>query len=90
MNTSCYINRGYINHVFGDVSAALEDYTTAIRVNPKESIGYNNRSCLYNYFGEYQKAIDDSNSAIKLHAKEASAYAHRGFAKAQLGIVDLP
>ena len=55
-----YINRAYIYKIHGDHTKALEDYETAIQIDPNNDSAHNNRSNLWNFLGEYDKAIKDS------------------------------
>ena len=52
-----------------DYDAAIDAFTEAIRVNPKNASAYNNRGVAYHKKGEYDKAIADCGEAIRLNPK---------------------
>jgi tetratricopeptide (TPR) repeat protein len=58
---------------------AIQDYTEAIRLNPKFAIAYYNRGISYRKKKEYGLAIQDYTEAIRLNAKYADAYNNRGW-----------
>ena len=46
---------------------AIEDYNTAIELDPKNSSAYNNRGFAYFELGEYELAIRDFNEYIRMN-----------------------
>ena len=61
-------------------AAAIEDYTQAIRLNPKYSDAYLRRAIVRYEQGDKQGAITDYNEAIRLNPNTAIAYYNRGVA----------
>ncbi|NJL09841.1 MAG: tetratricopeptide repeat protein [Calothrix sp. SM1_7_51] len=57
-----------------DRQGALEDYTTAIDINPNNALLYFWRSQTYQEMGNQQKAIEDYNTAMSLAPDESIYY----------------
>jgi len=57
---------------------AIDDYTRAIELDPKDTKAYYNRGLAYSNLRQYQKAIDDYTRTIELDPKLAIAYYNRG------------
>lgn len=80
-----YLNRG--GHFYKDKHyvKALDDFSTAIQLNPGYVHAYMNRGIIYMDSKEYEKAIDDINKALDLmcfskeNALAANAFGSRGF-----------
>lgn len=67
---------------------AIETYTLAIELNPKDYALYNNRGAAYHAEGEFQKAIADYTRAAELNPNHFSAYNNRGAAFEDVGDVE--
>jgi tetratricopeptide (TPR) repeat protein len=67
---------------------AIEDYTEAIRLNPKYWSPYYGRGVAYYWKKNYDKAIKDYTEAIRLNPKNASAYIALGDSYSQRGNYD--
>ncbi len=67
---ACYVD-------MGDVDAAIDDYTNAIRLDPKNA-PYRQRAECYDMISEQEKAIADYTAAIRLDPKDATSYVQRG------------
>jgi tetratricopeptide (TPR) repeat protein len=59
---------------------AINDFDTAIKLDPNSASAYRWRGNAYDNKGDYDRAIADYNQAIKLDPKNASAYLNRGVA----------
>ena len=57
---------------------ALECYSKAIELDPKDPILYSNRSAMYFNCGDYDNAIYDAEEAIILKPDYAKAYLRKG------------
>jgi len=57
---------------------AINDYTKAIKIDPKNSEAYNNRGVVYTKSNQYENAIMDHTKAVEIDSKNAVAYNNRG------------
>jgi len=73
--------RGY--HGKGDVARAIQDYTTAISINPSDPLAYHTRALAYQQIGNLELAIADFTRAIDLDPNRFNFYSNRGMAFAQ-------
>ena len=65
-----------------DIDAALNDFTNAIKLNPKYELAYVNRALCRMAQGKWEQAIPDCNKALEINSKQAVAFFVRGCAKA--------
>lgn len=80
-----YNNRGYAYGEAGAQSKAIADYTTSIRLNPRQPYPYNNRGLTYSKLGDYKRALQDYEAALKIDPKYAYAYNNRGLTYQTMG-----
>lgn len=64
---------------------AIEAYSRAIELDPKDEDAYSSRARAYENLGDYQRAIRDYDKAIELNPKDADAYYSRADAYEKLG-----
>jgi tetratricopeptide (TPR) repeat protein len=64
---------------------ALDAYSKAIELSPKDAMVYYNRGNANSKLGNYKQAVDDFDKAIALSPQNAAAYYNRGFAHSKLG-----
>lgn len=57
---------------------AIEEYTEAIKRNPKNHFAYSNRAACYMKLMDWQRGIDDCNTCIKLQPDFVKAYTRKG------------
>ena len=62
-----------------DYDGAIDNYTKAINLDPKNVGFYINRGYVYYKKGDYPQAIKDCTKAIELDPKNAAAYINRGY-----------
>ena len=67
-----------------DYNFQIDNYTSAIRLDPDYAIAYRNRGAAYWKLEEYSSAISDYTSAIRLKPDLANAYYNRGYAYNEL------
>jgi tetratricopeptide (TPR) repeat protein len=85
--SDAYFRRGLAKDNLGLTLDAIEDYTTAINIDPRP-IYFNNRGINRAILGEYEAAVGDYNLAILLDECYGDALINRGYAFAELGRVD--
>src|SRR5262249_1462929 len=56
---------------------AIQDYTEAIKLNPKYVTAFNNRGLIYSQKREYEHAIQDYDNALRLNPKYVLALNNR-------------
>lgn len=64
----------------GDYSNALEEFNTAIQIDPDEMAAYIQRAFTYSVLKDYESAISDYSHVLELNPKLISAYLSRGSA----------
>ena len=79
-NSGYYFDKGRDYGRDGKYQLAINEYTTAIRLNPDASASYNNRGVAYHNLGQYERSIQDYDKAIQIDPTYALAYNNRGVA----------
>jgi tetratricopeptide (TPR) repeat protein/S1-C subfamily serine protease len=64
--------------------ASIQDFSQAIRLNPKYISAYFLRAITYSQIGKFKESIADDDQVIALNPQFASAYANRGLSKNRL------
>ncbi|MGI8438218.1 MAG: tetratricopeptide repeat protein, partial [Chthoniobacterales bacterium] len=72
----------------GAFDLALQGFTKAIAITPKDERLYRDRGGIYLTTGKFQEAVADFSKAIEMDAKDAEAYSGRGAAEAELNQFD--
>ena len=75
-----YLLSGVAHHSQKEYEWALEDYNTALELNPDNAEAYIYRGLVSHNGGEHDLAIEDFNKAIALNPNHADAYYNRGLA----------
>jgi len=70
-------SRGNTHARIGKDDQAIEDFTLAIRHDPKYAAAYNNRGNAYGRKGQVDRALADHNEAVRLVPKSALALKNR-------------
>ncbi len=78
-----YQLRGNAFKEMGDYTAALEDYTRVLALDP-QAYWFNRRGLMYEELKNFEKAAADYARAIELNPQWAVAYNNRGFARLNL------
>lgn len=63
-------------------TGAIQDFTSAIKLNPKHEMAYVSRALCRMTQGEWSLAIPDCNKALQINPNQGVAYFVRGCAKA--------
>ena len=80
-----YYAKGEDYYNDGKYQLAINEFTTAIRLNPNYTYAYGYRGVAYGNLGQHQRAIQDYDKAIQLDPDDALAYNNRGNAYGHLG-----
>jgi tetratricopeptide (TPR) repeat protein len=67
---------------------AIDNYSKAIKINPKFVKAYNNRGIAYIYKKQYDLAVVDFSKAIELDPKNGKAYNNRAIVYSYQGETD--
>lgn len=77
-----YFNRARAYYDGGQYSAAISDYSEAIRIYPAKASHWYSRGAVYSEMDQYASAISDYDEAIRLNPSYVNAYLNRGAAHA--------
>ncbi|MBY0526205.1 MAG: tetratricopeptide repeat protein [Gemmataceae bacterium] len=88
VRAAAYFARGRSYFEAGEYGQAIDQFTKAIQMDPRDAVAYFNRGLAYVAQTEYQEAIADYTSALHLNPRNAMAYYHRGIAHRLLGEYD--
>jgi tetratricopeptide (TPR) repeat protein len=72
-----HYNRGSVYRDRSDYDRAIEDYTAAIRLDPRYAAPHNGRGIAYRYKGDPDRALVDLEAAIRLKADNPSYHHNR-------------
>lgn len=75
---AAYRARGSWKEKKKDYQSALEDFNTAIRLEPRHVESYDYRADVYQSLGDFDKALTDYNMATRIDPTYAAAYFSRG------------
>lgn len=85
VSASDHFHQGVTKRHLGQYSAAINEFSAAIRLKPNFAEAYGNRGLAKYYLGQYENAIADYENAIRLKPDYVFAYNNRGLAKHALG-----
>jgi len=80
-----YYQRGNARDDMGDGAGALEDYATAIGLQPDFLQAHYNRGIVLNAMGRYAEAVKAFDDVVALRPDISNAYLNRGVARDELG-----
>ena len=82
------VQHGSLLMVLGQIDRAIEAYSRALELNPRDAEAYNNRGIAYHRKREVDQAIEDYSKVMELNPGLAIAYNNRGVAHNSKGKVD--
>jgi TolA-binding protein len=71
-------NRGLAFIQNKQFDTAIQEFTKAINLEPKNGMAYYNRGWIFYSKGEYERAIQDFNAAIAINPNNSDSYYNRG------------
>jgi tetratricopeptide (TPR) repeat protein len=81
-NPEFYNDRGMDKYRSGDAKGAIDDYSIAIQINPRNDLFYSNRGVVkLTLINDFKGAISDFDSALKINPKSSVAYYAKAAAK---------
>ncbi|MBR0103583.1 MAG: tetratricopeptide repeat protein [Selenomonadaceae bacterium] len=80
-----YLNTSFFKYNY---LRAVEDYTRALKLDPKNQLALEKRSWVYNLMDEYNLALADINKLIELNPKYEGVWNRRGIIYEKLGDYD--
>ncbi|HLG35690.1 MAG TPA: hypothetical protein VI757_12480 [Bacteroidia bacterium] len=86
-NPAYFYLRGITRKEFQHYNNAIEDFTKAIEINPKDTViylYYFERAICKHHLSEFKSSIVDYDHAIKMFPQWALAYYNRGLAKSEI------
>lgn len=83
-----YINLGDEYIVKEDYQGAINNYSQALQINPKNAQIYFKRAEIHHHLGNFQNAINDYSQAIYINPKDAYSYNNRGIIYEKFGYID--
>ena len=83
-----FYNRGNARYDMGDYEKAVADYSSAIKLNPADTLALNNRGNAYANRRDFDRAIADLTQALKYNPDYAQGYNDRGVAYGAKGDID--
>jgi tetratricopeptide (TPR) repeat protein len=80
-----YNSRGLGNIALKNFASAVQDFTKAMQMDPRNSGYIDNRQGAFSALGRFDLALVDANNAIRLSPKEAFVYHSRGLIFSAIG-----
>ena len=78
-------SRGDIYRKVGPDTAALADYTNAIKLDPADASAYRHRGVIYTRTGQFAQALADCTRVIELAGTDPEAWHARGLLHVWMG-----
>ena len=83
--SDAYCNRGFAYLDSGDMERGIQDLTTAIDLNPQDTLAYWNRAVAYLILARFDAALDDLGKIIEIDPGDAMAHYFRGQIYIEMG-----
>lgn len=81
-------DRGRVHHQLGNDTLALQDYSGALRLDPKDSYALYNRAIIHARMQNLSRAVEDFDASLALRPDNNDAYLERGLVYLTLGRFD--
>lgn len=85
MGVEYYLEQGVEKFYIRDYRGAIEEYSRALAIDPRQARGYNRRGNAWAELGDKRAAIADFDQTIALDANYLAAFHNRGLAHRALG-----
>jgi tetratricopeptide (TPR) repeat protein len=82
---AAHVQQGLIALQKHEGSAAVEAFTKAIQLNPRDALAYVNRGLAYSRAGDFMQARSDFSRALEVDARQGVSYYARGLVALLLG-----
>jgi curved DNA-binding protein CbpA len=83
-----YYNRGLLRTQAKDYRQAIDDYSQAIKLNPRYVDAYLKRCEMRYKLGDNQEVLNDCQAVLKIDGRVAKAYYYQGRARYSLGYIE--
>ena len=83
-----YVDRGFANYKLNNIEQAFEDYSEAIKIEPKNSKALSARAEIHAFKGDFNAALTDLDLAISEKNDDPSFYIIKGKVLGSLGQAD--
>ena len=84
----CYYRRGLVREIAIGYGLALEDYNSALNLNPNSHVLFTARGSLYNSLKRFDEGIADLTRALQIKPDHARAYYYRANIQRDKGDLD--
>ncbi len=84
-DANTYAARGFAYSHIEEHALAVQDYTTALELNPNNLSALNNRCWSYSEIGEYDRALADCNNLMSLAPGADYPFLNRGIVNEKMG-----
>ena len=84
-DSSTYAARGLAYSQLDEHALAVQDYTTALELDPGDLGALNNRCWAYSEIGEYEQALADCNQLMEQASEADYPYLNRGIVHEKMG-----
>lgn len=81
-----YAGRGIMHYKMNNLRGAMQDYTTALGIDPKNKLCLHNRALLRQFVGERREALQDWETLLRLEPENDIARFNRARLSIELGL----
>jgi len=84
-----YFDRGNVHHDMDDAESAMDDYNTALGINPQFADAYFNRAVCFREKNELDRALEDYRMSMALNPDDELAHNNMGYVYFRKGEYEL-